>query len=162
MPYHYALHRMPRLKRLASSLLFAAGIVLVFAGLSAALGFTALGMLASVGLIAALLYAGGTWFGGAPTRPGGGPVLVFDATLTLVSGAPLLAQFPAALHDTLRAHCVAALAGERTQFAAGGRTFDATPIVAGDGRVLYAALIERSQTAAAAGAAAVHANVIVR
>ena len=60
--------RMPTAKRVVSAVLLACGIILVFAGLSAALGFTALGILASVAAIAALLYAGAVWFGEAPSR----------------------------------------------------------------------------------------------
>jgi hypothetical protein len=57
-----------RTKYLLSSLLMAAGIVLVFYGFSSALGFTVTGTLASVAAIAALLYAGGVIFGSAPER----------------------------------------------------------------------------------------------
>jgi hypothetical protein len=54
-----------RTKRLLSSLLMAAGIVLVFYGFNAALGFTLIGMFASLAAITALLYAGGVLFGSA-------------------------------------------------------------------------------------------------
>lgn len=56
---------MLRSKRFLSSLLMTAGIVLVFYGLNSALGFTVLGMLATVAAIASLLYAGGALFGEA-------------------------------------------------------------------------------------------------
>jgi hypothetical protein len=57
-----------RTKRLISSLLMAAGIVLVFYGFNSALGFTVIGMIASVAAIVSLLYAGGVLFGAAPER----------------------------------------------------------------------------------------------
>lgn len=132
-----------RSRRLASSLLLAGGIVLVFAGLSAALGFTPLGMLASVGAIAALLYAGATWFAEPARLPPVSNVLVFDHTLTLTSGQPLLARFAEAEHAELRARCASALAGERVSATIDGRGYDITPIVSGEGVVLFGALIER-------------------
>lgn len=52
-----------RLKRLLSSFLMATGIVLVFYGFNAALGFTVVGMFASLAAIASLLYAGAVLFG---------------------------------------------------------------------------------------------------
>lgn len=53
------------MKRLLSSFLMATGIVLVFYGFNAALGFTWIGMLASLAAITSLLYAGGVLFGAA-------------------------------------------------------------------------------------------------
>lgn len=144
---------MARAKHLAASILLAAGIVLVFTGLSSALGFTVTGMLASVAVIAGLLYAGGTWFGAAaapaPTAPGG--ALVFDHRLELTGGTLLLAAFPEPLRPELRARCLAALAGERTRFVLDGRVFQALPVVDADGAVIYAVLIE--------GTAASHLSV---
>lgn len=59
-----------RLKRLLSSFLMATGIVLVFYGFNAALGFTIVGMFASLAAITSLLYAGAVLFGTAanPSR----------------------------------------------------------------------------------------------
>ena len=54
-----------RTKRLFSSFLMAAGIVLVFYGFNSALGFTMIGMFASFAAIVALLYAGAVLFGSA-------------------------------------------------------------------------------------------------
>lgn len=62
-----------RTKRLVSSFLMAAGIVLVFYGFSSALGFTTVGVLASVAAISALLYAGGVLFGSAPATQSAAP-----------------------------------------------------------------------------------------
>lgn len=161
LPYDYALQPMPRVPRLASSLLLAAGLVLVFAGLSTALGYTLVGMLASVGVVAALLYAGGIWFGrGSPTPSP--PVTVFDRNLVLLPGTPLLDGFEETARATVRAQCLAALAGERAQFTAGGRTFDVTPIHTSDGAVLYGALIERRAVTAAGAVRGVQADVAIR
>jgi hypothetical protein len=76
-------------KNAVSALLLALGVVLTFLGLSSALGFTAGGMLASVTAIAALLYAGGTWFSRrpAPTPAGSATIIVFDRALQVVTGA---------------------------------------------------------------------------
>lgn len=150
--YDYLLHCMALLKRLASSLLLASGIVLVFAGLSTALGFTAVGILASIGVIGALLYAGGVWSAQAPPAlapAGTETVILFDRALRIAAGAapgtPLLAQFPEMLRPEIEAHCRAALRGEHTHFAcehAGTRfVFDASPVQTFGGAVLYGALI---------------------
>ncbi len=142
---------MTRVRRLVSSLLLAAGIVLVFAGMSA-LGFGTGGLVAAIGVIAALLYAGAVRFGPAPpvVAPAGGErVIVFDRSLHIVSGAtpgtPLLSQFPAAVRDELEVHCRAALRGEHTHFRCefGGRQvpFEVAPIHTVPGAVLYGVLI---------------------
>ncbi|HEX6974634.1 MAG TPA: hypothetical protein VF147_09540 [Vicinamibacterales bacterium] len=143
---------MARVKRLASSLLLATGIVLVFGGLTAALGFTPGGMIASVAVIAALLYAGAVWFGPAPPAlapAGAETVIVFDRSLHIAAGAtpgtPLLSQFPAELRETIEAHCRAALAGEHSHFSAeiAGHyvAFDVAPIQTVAGAVFYGVLI---------------------
>lgn len=143
---------MARVKRLASSLLLATGIVLVFAGLSAALGFSVAGMVASVAAIATLLYVGAAWF--APPPPAVAPagsetVIVFDRSLHIAAGAtpgtPLLSQFPQALRAEIEAHCRAALRGEHSHFVCevGGRrvAFDVGPVQTIAGAVLYGVLI---------------------
>lgn len=132
----------PRTTRLASSLLLSAGIVFVFSGLSAALGFSAMGMLTSVGAIAALLYAGAVWFGTAAPSAEPAHVLVFDHSLRLLSGASLLAQFPESAHAEIRMRCSAALNGQRGHFIVGARAFHASAIVSSDGAILYGALVE--------------------
>jgi hypothetical protein len=152
-------------KRLASSLLLAAGIVLVFMGLNTALGFTVIGMLASVVAIAALLYAGGVWFGGAPSvvAPAGAEkVIVFDRGLRIAAGAapgaPLLIQFPEPMRAEIETHCRAALRGQHSHFTcehAGKRVFfDVAPVQSVAGLVLYGVLITGSGTAVAAVAPA--------
>ena len=74
-------------KNAASSLLMASGVVLTFVGLSSAFGFTPGGMVASVAAIAALLYAGGVWFGRpvATSPAGAATIIVFDRTLRIVT-----------------------------------------------------------------------------
>jgi hypothetical protein len=145
LPYHYAL-AMARAKHLAASVLLAAGIVLVFAGLSSALGFTVSGMVASVAVIAGLLYAGGIWFGGpAPAAPTG--ARLFDQRLEQTTGGPVLLQFPEPLRAEIRARCLAALAGERARFTIDDRAFQVLPVVDVDGMVRFGVLIEGAPAA---------------
>jgi hypothetical protein len=140
------------MKRAVSSVLLASGIVLVFAGLSTALAFTPGGMIASVAAIAALLYAGGVWFGGPPaqlTTPGADTVIVFDRLLHVVAGpatgTSLLAQFPPPIRPELEMRCRMALRGEHTHFScehAGARiSFDIAPVQSINGLVLYGVVI---------------------
>ena len=155
---------MARLKRLASSLLLAAGVVLVFAGLNAMLGFNLGSTLASVAVIAALLYAGTTWFAPGPpsiASAGGETVIVFDRSLHVTAGAtpgtPLLTRFPAAIRDELETRCRAALRGEHSHFLCeiGGRrvAFDVAPVQTMAGAGLYGVLIVGSGTPVPAAAA---------
>ena len=141
-----------RLKRALSLVLLACGIVLVCAGLSTTIGFTPVGMVASVAAIAALLYAGGMWFGGASpqfTTPGADTVMVFNRLLQVVSGpatgTSLLAQFPAPIRPELEMRCRMALRGEHTHFScehAGARiSFDISPVQSVAGVVLYGIVI---------------------
>lgn len=134
-------------------MLLACGIVLVFLGLSVALGFSPAAMAASVAAIAALLYAGGAWFGGsAPaqlTTAGAEKVIVFDRLLQVVSGASpgasLLSQFPAPLRPELEMRCRMALRGEHTHFScdhAGARVvFDISPVQTVDETVVYGVVV---------------------
>jgi hypothetical protein len=135
-----------------SSLLLATGLVLVFAGISHALGYSVPGMIASIAVIAALLYAGGAWFGtppGIPAPAGAATVLVFDRELRIVAGpstgAPLTRQFPRALRPELETRCRAALRGESSQFTCevDGRrlVFDVGPVASASGDVLYGVLM---------------------
>ena len=140
-------------KPVISSALLVIGIVLLFVGLSAALGFTAGGAITSLAAIAMLLYAGAVWFGRdapPPVQPGpADPVIAFDRSLRIVCGsargASLLAQFPAAMHGELRARCDAALAGDSGRFRCRyGSTeigFDAVPVRASDGAIVYGLLL---------------------
>lgn len=133
---------MVRARHLAASLLLAVGIVLVFTGLTAALGFTGSGLLASVAAVAGLLYAGAIWFGGPAPAAAPGAVLMFDHRLDLMSGGSLLTLFPERVRGDLRGHCLAALAGERARVTVDGRAFQVLPVVDGEGEVLYGVLIE--------------------
>jgi hypothetical protein len=149
LPYHYAAGSMNPVKRLASSLLLAAGMVMVFAGLSAALGFTVPGMLASLAAMTALLYAGGVWFGqsAAADAP---CVIVFDTTLRIsggpLAGQPLVAQFPLLMRGEIQRRCEEAIRGTHSRFTCSdgwrSRTFDAAPVLSGHQSVVCGVLIE--------------------
>jgi hypothetical protein len=144
---------MPIAKRVLAALLLAGGIVLVFAGLSSALGFTLVGMLASFAAIATLLYAGGVWFGGAPVSlaapAGADTIIIFDRSLRVAAGgAPglsLLSQFPERLRPEIEIRCRAALRGEHSHFDCeheGARvSFDIAPVQTLHGLVMYGVLI---------------------
>jgi hypothetical protein len=142
-------------KRLASSVLLAAGIVLLFFGLSRAMGFSAPALVISMVAIAALLYAGGAWFGGAPASvatAGSELVIVFDRSLKVAAGrdpgTSLLLQFPQALRPEVEMRCRLALRGEQTHFEcehAGARfAFDIGPIQSIQNIVVYGVLISGS------------------
>ena len=145
---------MPTAKRVVSALLLAGGIGLVFTGLSAALGFTILGVVASIAAIAALLYAGAVWFGGAAAAPlpaGAQTLILFDRALRVAAGrAPgvsILAQFPERIRPDIEVRCRAALSGEHSHFQcehAGARfSFDIAPVPI-NGLVMYGVLISGS------------------
>ena len=133
-------------------LLLAAGLVTILAGLTAAFGFTTDGIVASIALVAALLYAGGLWFGGASQRiaaPGADVVIVFDRSLKITAGpAPgtsVMMQFPDALRSEIEMRCRLALRGEHTHFECehGGTrlAFDIAPIQSIQGVVMYGVLV---------------------
>jgi hypothetical protein len=156
---------MGAIKRVATSLLLACGIVLVFSGLSAALGFTVPGMLASVTAIATLLYAGAVWFGAPPavlTPAGGDTIVVFDRSLRVAAGmtpgVSLLAQFPEPLRPEIEVRCRAALRGEHTHFVCVHRgtrfAFEIAPVQSINGMVLYGVLITGSTVRVASVSAA--------
>jgi hypothetical protein len=147
-----ALIRMPAVKRLMSSVLLAGGVLLVFTGMSASLGFTVPGVAAAVTAIAALLYAGSVWFGAPPAIPlpaGSQTVLVFDRDLRVTAGpgtgGSVTQQFPVALRPEVEARCRAALRGESTHFTCtlGGLRVvcDAAPVLNAAGAVLYGILV---------------------
>lgn len=146
---------MTHARRFVSSALLAVGVTFVFAGTSAAFGFTIAGMLASVTAIAALLYAGGTWFGRAPQQPDG--VLVFDRALRVVAsggtpGTHVSAHFPVPLRREIEAHCTAALNGISSHFTiepqhGGPLDCHAAPVRAADGTILYGVLLAAAPAA---------------
>jgi len=150
-------------KRALSSILLAAGIVTILVGLIAALGFTTGGIVTSVALVAALLYAGGLWFGGSTERiaaPGADLVIVFDRSLKITAGpAPgssVMMQFPEPLRPEVEMRCRLALRGEHTHFEcehAGARlAFDIGPVQSIQGVVMYGVLISGSGIVAPATA----------
>ena len=151
--YDGALHMKLR-KNAASSLLMASGVVLTFVGLSSALGFTPGGMLASVAAIAALLYAGGIWFGRpVPTSPAGAAtIIVFDRTLRIVTRRvvriPCVGVVPRSLRAEIETHCEAALRGEPSHFVCEHEqdrfVFDVAPVQNIAGVVLLGVLISGS------------------
>lgn len=128
--------------RVGSYVLLAAGVLLVFAGLTAALGFSTSGAIASVAAIAALLYAGAVWFGAAAADTS---VLVFTPQLIVavgpLSGRPVLDLFPPADRKAIDLQCRAAIDGRSNRFSAGGQTFDAAPVRGVDGAVVYGILL---------------------
>lgn len=138
--------------RFLSSVLLAAGLGLVFMGLSAALGFSLAGMVASVSAIAALLYAGSAWFGAPPAVPlavGAPTVMVFDRDLRVTAGpgvgGTVLSQFPAAIRPEIETRCRAALAGESARFVchtpAVRLVIETAPLASITGVVLYGTLV---------------------
>jgi hypothetical protein len=146
---------MASLKRLGSSLLFAGGLMLVFAGLSAALGFTIIGILASLAVVAALLYAGGVWFG-APSDPPPPVVFVFDRDLRITvgpsAGLRVTSQFPEPMHAEIERRCLSAISGHHSRFVCSERTFDAAPVLTGHPSSVCAVLVEGAVSTVRAGA----------
>jgi hypothetical protein len=133
--------------RAGSTVLLAGGVFLVFAGLSSALSFTMSGMIASTAAIAALLYAGGVWFGEAPRAD---PTLVlFTPALVIASGPsagrPVVDMYPETMRREIESRCRAALAGQASQFSCEpGGEFHATVVRSADGAVIFGLLLSGS------------------
>lgn len=137
------------MNRTASSILFASGIALVMIGLTAALGFTVLGMVASIAAVGALLYAGGLWFG---DKSGllGPAVLVFDRELCITggpfAGKPVSSTFPPPIRGEVERRCAAAIAGQHSRFTCSDgvrqRTFDVAPVQSGRAQEIAGVLVE--------------------
>jgi hypothetical protein len=143
--------------RVASFVLLAGGVLLVFAGLTIALGFSTPGVIASAAAIAALLYAGGVWFG--TSAQGEAAVVLFTPQLTVAAG-PFTGRavrdlYPEPMRRDIDERCRAAFAGEASRFSpAAGRTFETAPVRSADGAIVYGILIAGAATqerAAAAG-----------
>jgi hypothetical protein len=142
------------MNRAASYTLLAGGLLLVFAGLSAALGFSTSGMLASAAAIVALLYAGGVWFGAASCDDGS--IVLFTRGLTVAhgpfAGRPVRDLFPGAPAEEIEARCREALDGHRARFSCGTgparRTFSANPVRIEDGVIMYGVLTSDTVTPA--------------
>ena len=132
--------------RTISSVLLLAGVAIVFVGLSAALGSSAVGLLASAAAIAGLLYAGAVWFGGASHTA---PAILFSHDLLVLSGeAPgtrVTDLFEPAMRDELETRCRAALSGHASGFVCAGdpraRHLDVAPVALADGTVPYGLLL---------------------
>jgi hypothetical protein len=135
--------------RYASSILFAGGLVLVFTGLTAAFGFSLVGILASIAVVAALLYAGGVWFGGSTdtTAP---TVLVFDRHLRIAvgphAGESVVSRFPLPIRAELERRCVAAIGGHSSRFVCSDgtrdRTFDVAAVLTAQQSPISGLLVE--------------------
>lgn len=136
--------------RAGSTVLLAGGVFMVFAGLSSALGFSLSGMIASAAAIAALVYAGGVWFGEAPRADAADrEVVLFTPELLIatgpLTGRPVADMYPAAMRREIESRCRAALAGEASHFSSGpGREFNATAVRAADGAVIFGLLLSGS------------------
>lgn len=133
--------------RAGSTVLLAGGVVLVFAGLSSALGFSLSGMIAITAAIAALLYAGGVWFGEAPRADA--TVILFTPTLVIANG-PMAGRlvvdlYPDAMRREIESRCRAALDGQSSHFScAPGGAFQAAPVRAPNGAVVFGLLLSGS------------------
>lgn len=152
-------------RRAFSSILLAAGLAIILAGLSAAFGFGAGSIVVSIVVVATLIYAGGMWFGGPShsiAAPGADVVLVFDRSLKITAGpAPgtsVMMQFPEPLRPEIEMRCRLALRGEHTHFECehgGARlAFDIAPVQSIQGVVMYGVLISGSGLVAPAAAPA--------
>ena len=152
------------INRFVSAFLLVLGVLLVFLGMSSALGFTPGGMVASVAAIAALLYAGAMWF--APL-PGPGALtaekpMVFDRNRLIVTGPgagqPVTAALPEEVRLELEQRCMAALNGVPGRFVAvyHGRTtsFEVVPVRSADGVVVYGMLVSADALPSALAASA--------
>ena len=129
--------------RVGSFVLLGGGIVLVFAGLASALGYTAAGMAASGAAIIALLYAGGVWFG---TTPAADPdVILFTRQLETAtgpcSGQSIVQQFPSETRASIEQHCRGALEGRAARFTCGTMAFAVSPVRSPEGAVIYGLLL---------------------
>jgi len=133
--------------RLGSVVLLAGGVVLVFAGMSSAMGFTISGIISSLAAVVALLYAGGVWFGGA--SHGDPSIIVFTPQLTVAGGAftgrRVADLFDAGMRGEIESACREALDGRPSRFFSGRgstrRAFEAAPVRGADGLVIYGMLL---------------------
>ena len=139
--------------RAGSVVILVVGVVLVFAGLSAALDFSIAGMVASSAAIAALLYAGGVWLGGAP-QCGDPQMVLFTRQMKVASGRSAGRDVRELFSDGMTADieeaCRQALDGHARRFAAGGQTFVVSPIRSPEGSVVYGVLLSGEVADAAA------------
>jgi hypothetical protein len=136
-----------RAHRIASAVLLAGGVLLVFVGLNRALGVSVAGVVASSAAIVALLYAGGVWFGEPPRVDPS--FLLFTRELTVACGPAegrrVSSLFPETLHRDIEARCREALDGHPCRFSAGSgaarQTIEAAPVRSEEGLILYGILL---------------------
>ena len=146
---------MGRATRVISLILLAAGVVLVFAGVNRAVGFSIVGVFTSAATIAALLYSGAVWFGRSPARESGprDPVIVFDRSLRIASGTMrgrhVASCFPGSMRGEIERGCATALAGTGSRFTCvNGRDrigFDVVPVRTIDGSVAYGVVMAAAE-----------------
>lgn len=133
--------------RVGSTVLLAGGVLLIFGGISSALGFSTSGIVASLAAIAALLYAGGVWFGEAPRADPS--IVLFTPDLSIVGGGLKGRRVGELFEDSMRhpieAACRAAFDGRSQRFSCGNgsaeRTFEVSPVRGADGFVAYGVLL---------------------
>ena len=128
-------------------MLLAGGVFLVFAGLSSALGFSMSGMIASTAAIAALLYAGGVWFGEPPREDY--TLVLFTPALVIangpLAGRPVTDLYAETTRREIESRCRAALEGHASHFSCTpGSELHATPVRAADGTVMFGLLMSGS------------------
>jgi hypothetical protein len=154
------------IRRVLSSVLVAAGIVLVLAGLTSALGSGVTGLVASAALVSALLYAGGTWFAPPPPTAAASMLVLFDRSGRVVAGSrtgePLGAYFSPRLGAEIDRHVSTVFAGASVHFVPDPRS--ATPLVmvpvrATDGTIPLAILTTAAAVSIALDAESVSAVV---
>lgn len=144
----------------ASFVLLIAGVVLVFAGLISALDFSITGIVASTAAIAALLYAGGVWFGEAPRSDRS--MVLFTRELSIAEGLskgrPIADLFPEGMRGEIESRCRAALTGVASAFSCGSGTerlnFSVTPVRDSAAAVVYGLLLSGTLLEDSAPAAA--------
>jgi hypothetical protein len=156
---------MRHVQRFVSVALLMLGVALVFLGLMRSVGFTPLGVIASVAAIAALLYTGGVWFGGPGPRRAASVAadvqspMLFDASGRLIAGPaaghPVASQFPESLKLEIERHCAEVFAGQTARFpcARDGQSlvFDVLPIQDAAGTVIYGIVVPLAKGTAPVG-----------
>lgn len=143
-------------RRAISRVLLLLGVACVFAGASGAFRYSTAGMVATAAAIAALLYAGATWFAGGGREDG---VLIYTHDLRVACGAyagrMLIELFPDRMRREVEKGCREALAvGQsfafRCETGPAARQFEAAPIRSSDGVVVYGILLSGAMLPAAA------------
>lgn len=133
--------------RVASTVLLAGGVLLIFGGMSSTLGFSTSGIVASLAAVAALLYAGGVWFGATPNADAS--IVVFTRELLVAGGAlngrRVTELFDAGMRSDIESACRDAIDGRPARFSTGRgsmrRTFEAGCVRGADGLVIYGVLL---------------------